>query len=445
MDYSSLLSRISSYNEFLKVKELNSILEEFASEKAIKLVNLGGLKEDKIYCGVLGRGKNNILIFGFPHPNEPIGSLSCIELIKLIARNAELKEKFTWYIVPCADPYGARLNEGWFKGKFDLKKQAYEFYRPEANRQTDWAFPINYKGYSFSKPPKNVKALIRLIDRIKPSLIYPIHDAGALSGSYFYLSHSMPQNYFKEVIGLCNRLTIPPDLGNPEGGIMLTRAYKKPFYEALTLESYYAYYKKHGKDPIEELKKLNSGTSSIGYAKQINPALFGIICEVPTLFSNKTVNESVSEADPKEIRRQELKHLNKNREILEKAFRVRHLNKKSPFYRSCRFAYQIIYKMPSAEVAEDTRMTREKITVATEFSKTVGNVYLKTRTLGQVRRLLLDSKQTNETKKLINDIERQINENIGYIKRYSKYYSLPLKKLIQLQLGALFISLKYLF
>jgi murein tripeptide amidase MpaA len=189
---------IKNYKEFLRLDELNKEVRKLCSSDEI--LNLGLSEEkNKIIGAKLGNGKENALIFGAPHANEPIGCLTCLELIKIIKLNKNLQKKYTWYIIPCSDPDGIKLNESWFKGKFSIEKYVRGYYRSPPILQSEWSFPVKYKKYRFEKNPKHNEALKKLIDKIKPKINYPLHNAG-FSGAFFLLSHKMPKEYYAKIL-----------------------------------------------------------------------------------------------------------------------------------------------------------------------------------------------------------------------------------------------------
>ena len=73
---------------------------------------------------------------------------------------------------------GTRLNEGWFKGPFDIYTYASNFYRPAGKDQVEWTFPIEYKTLKFDSPLPETQALMELIDTAKPHFLYALHNAG---------------------------------------------------------------------------------------------------------------------------------------------------------------------------------------------------------------------------------------------------------------------------
>src|SRR5699024_7475031 len=76
---------------------------------------------DPILLYRIGDGAKRALLVGGVHPNEPIGSLTILHLVDQLLDDAEFREgaDTTWYIVPCADPDGMRLNERWFADPSD--------------------------------------------------------------------------------------------------------------------------------------------------------------------------------------------------------------------------------------------------------------------------------------------------------------------------------------
>ena len=91
-----------------------------------------------------GRGRRgDALVFGLPHPNEPIGGLTAVHLARRLADDADLRERLghRWHVVACIDPDGLRLNEGWLAGPFTREHYLRHFYRPAGDEQVEWTFP----------------------------------------------------------------------------------------------------------------------------------------------------------------------------------------------------------------------------------------------------------------------------------------------------------------
>ncbi len=434
----SLLETIDNFREFLFVNELDKELVRTTGKENLFVIgkSKGGYR---ILCAKIGSGRQNALIFGFPHPNEPVGSLTCLSLIKIILENKKLQKRFTWYIIPCADPDGAKLNENWFKGKFSIRKYVNNFYRSRARLQTDWSFPVEYKDYKFSDSPQNVVALRKLIEKTKPSLVYPLHNAG-FSGAYFFVTKPMPKKYYDELIGLCKFLNIPLHLGEPE--VQFMKELKKPIYLDFFFEDEYDYYESLGKDPKEI---LDCGTNSRGFARKLNPNLFGLVGEIPYIYDSKITDNSPT----KRTRRENLYEAIKvNEDVLffiENIISHEKINKNSIFYDLLKRKVENGRKLIEVEKANLKKRKYNKIaTIAEEFSALVIERFYVSLTLGELRRLLLESVKSGEIKKLIKKTEKKIDEIVSFIENNSEYRALPIRRLVQLQLGCLLISLDYL-
>ncbi len=438
-----LLEKVDNFGEFLFVDELNSKLLALAGKNNI--IDIGkSAKGHSILCAKIGSGKKNALIFGFPHPNEPVGSLTCLSLIKILLENKKLRDKYTWHIIPCADPDGAKMNEGWFKGKFTIKKYVHHFYRSRENLQTDWSFPIKYKDYIFDNPPPNVAALVKLMKKIKPDVIYPIHNDG-FGGAYFYISRAMPKEYYEGVISFCNLLSMPLDLGKPNFDVpkfLPVKVLKQPIYLNFNFEECYDFYKRLGKDPA---KLLEGGTDSIGFAKTLNPEVFGLMGEVPYLHDPQIVNRSPINMTKRDGLMHEIKINSKVVDFARRAIGCKGIKKDSLFYDLLAASVRE-EKMDLAADKQDLKKKKysKHETVADEFSAEVLTRFNSALLLGEVRRLLLESEKTKERDTIIKTAENKIDALVGYVEKHSDYRVMPIRELVQLQLGLLLISLDYL-
>lgn len=433
----TIVDRVDNYKEFLTVNELDDELRKFQRKGLIEINQIGkSLNGHFILSAKIGNGKNSALVFGFPHPNEPIGSLTCLSLIKTISKNKYLRNRFTWHIIPCADPDGAKLNEGWFKGKFTIEKYAKNFYRSMTPLQTDWTFPLKYKNHTFIDSPSNVIALAKLIEKTKPQLVYPIHNAG-MSGAYFFMTHHLGNKFYNELIDLCKNLSIPLDMGEPELEIM--QEWKKPVYKEFTGKEYHDYYESVGIEPDKK-----TGDSSIGYSKNFNQEVLGIIGEIPYIYDKKIEDNSFTKKTRRENIIHDIIRLENLKKYVSNIMSTADLNKNSIFYEL--FQYVVIQwekilqtRKKYLEKDEYAKMA----TVSQEFSTIVIPNFRQSLLLGELRRLLIESPKTPQNTKLIEDVENEIAERIEFVKKNSEIKTFPIRKLVQLQLGFLLLSLKY--
>ena len=271
------------FQEFQTVDELQRTLESlrarYPDQIALRVAgtSAGGTP---IVEGVIGRGKRHALLFGFPHPNEPIGSLMLVHLAEALASDAALRESFdvTWHIVLCADPDKVRLNEGWFKGAPSITRYARHFYRPPSYQQVEWTFPVRYKKYTFPTPTPEARALMSIIDSNRIDFSFGLHNSD-FGGVYYYWSHDVPELY-PVLYGHIARLGLPLHLGEPEVP-WGTKYDDRSMFRMIYFTDEYDYMEKYSPTPPEAV--LNSGASSDDYVREQYGTLT-VNCELPYFF-----------------------------------------------------------------------------------------------------------------------------------------------------------------
>ncbi|WP_234946112.1 M14 family zinc carboxypeptidase [Agrococcus sp. Marseille-P2731] len=222
----------------------------------------------------IGDGPLSHLIVGGVHPNEPIGSWTALHLLEQLIADASLRESLdaTWHIVPCIDPDGMRLNEGWFADPADRATYFREFYRPAGDEQVEWTFPFDYKRAYFDRVMPETLALMRMIDRVQPDLYVPLHNA-EMGGVYYYLTRPVPELY-DMLSRVPTSLGIPLDRGEPEAGHLTELA--PAIFMSGSLEEVYDWTESLGIDPYPE---GSGGDASSAYA--LRYGTLSLIAELP--------------------------------------------------------------------------------------------------------------------------------------------------------------------
>jgi hypothetical protein len=144
----------------------------------------------------VGHGSRNVLVVAGPHANEAaIGGSTVLRLAQQVVRDGRLRSDgdAAWHFLLCADPDGARLNEGWLRGPFTVAGHYRHFFRPAAAEQPEWLSP----GVPLSDALPETRALLRLIDELRPVLQCSLH-AIDVGGSFVELTGDLP--------GLADRL-----------------------------------------------------------------------------------------------------------------------------------------------------------------------------------------------------------------------------------------------
>ncbi len=214
------------------------------------------------------------LLVGGIHPNEPIGSHTLVRLLEDLLHDDSLRERLgvVWHVIPCIDPDGMRLNEGWFDDAFDAETYFREFYRPPGDEQVEWTFPIDYKKKYFDATLPETEALRRVIDDVRPDLYIPLHNSET-GGAYYYLSPAAG-----DLAPLLHRLPaelgIPLHLGEPEASHLAEIA--PAVFSAGTSRDAYEWRVEQGLDPAPA---GSAGQSSTSYAA--THGTMSLIAELP--------------------------------------------------------------------------------------------------------------------------------------------------------------------
>lgn len=271
------------------------------------------------------------LVVGGVHPNEPIGSHTIIRLLTDLLYDSSVRDRLgvVWHVIPCADPDGMRLNEGWFDDPFDGETYFRHFYRPPGNEQVEWTFPISYREKYFDAMLPETQALQRVIDEIRPDYYLPLHNSET-GGAYFYVSQPAD-----ELVPLLHRLPaelgIPLHLGEPEGAHFKELA--PAVFESGTSQAVYEWREANGLDPVPSGA---AGQSSTSYARRHGTV--SLIAELPIWRTSGADDTSLSGKRYAALLREAGEALTDTGTQLEELLaRVGpHLTMDSPFLRSAR-------------------------------------------------------------------------------------------------------------
>jgi hypothetical protein len=237
-----------------ELTRLHALHPEATSLRRVGTSRLG----DPLLCLTIGSAGAEALVFGLPHPNEPIGGLTALHLARRLCEDDALRERLghRWHVVACIDPDGLRLNEGWLKGPFTREHYARNFYRPAGDEQIEWTFPLDYKTAYFDEVLPETAALMRLIDQVRPALMCSLHNT-EVGGAYYYLSRPEPELYgvLQEIP---ERLGLSLDRGEPESPSIARFA--DGIFRMPDIESLYDYHVEHD-DPLPEKFGGNSSHS----------------------------------------------------------------------------------------------------------------------------------------------------------------------------------------
>lgn len=267
---------VPAAESFPRIDELTATFAALADEhpELVTQHRVGTSRRGEPIAGfTIGSGTRSFLIVGGVHPNEPIGSLTAIHLATQLVEDAAFRESIdaTWHIIPCIDPDGARLNEGWFENPQDRGFYSRRFYRPEPDQQVEWSFPTNYKNIYFDAMMPETQALAREIDRVRPDLYVALHNA-EMGGVYYYLSRPEPAIY-DLLHAIPRSLGLPLNTGEPESPYLET--YAPAIFSTGTIAHAYDYVEGLGIDPAT----MMGGSSSSEYA--LRYGTLSLVAELP--------------------------------------------------------------------------------------------------------------------------------------------------------------------
>jgi len=454
-----VLDAVPDYRAFKTVEELDQASRELARRHPdrVALEEIGKSREGHpILCLRIGGGRGRALFFGFPHPNEPIGSMMLDYLAQRLAEDEDLARSFdlTWYIVKCVDPDGARLNEGWFKGPFTPYHYATNYYRPAGNQQVEWTFPISYKSLQFDSPIPETRALMNIIDRARPDFVYSLHNAG-FGGVYFYVSRACPSLY-EPFHALVRAEGLPLSLGEPE--MPFAKTFERAIYEMPGTRDIYDYYEEYtDKDPAA---MIGSGTSSVDYARSANENAFVLVCEMPYFYDPRVDDTSPTDISRREAILAKLDRDEENTEFVARFYReaveAGRLSLDTPFRRAVDFflTHAVPARRAQRQWAEQNPELERPATVAERFDNFEGRQFYQLLLLGLTARLFraeaeaarkegrsADAAAHDEAAGRLAD---RLRQKADELEAGLDYTVIPIRKLVRVQLGSAFLAAGWL-
>ncbi len=348
----------------------------------------------------------------------------------------------------CADPDGARLNEGWFKGTNSVTKYARHYYRSPSYQQVEWTFPVAYKGYAFTTPTPEAKALMAIIDREPIDFSFGLHNSG-FGGVYHYWSQDIPSLYpvlYSEIA----RLGLPLHLGEPEVP-WGTKFDDKAMYRMIYFTDDYDYQERYSPVPPKQL--LKSGASSDDYVRERRKAIT-VNCELPYFYDPRIedthatdVTRSKAVLEGVAVERLRLADLR------QRFTRVRPLlTARSPFVD----AIEETLRTGDASLAAEEKIARtsadygRRATVAERWDAVSVRTFYSLLMFGEFVRLL-EAERSKVGAHLPAVLQRELDDSLhvfatraAQMERELHYSVVPIKKLATVQLLTAFYTMDYI-
>jgi len=447
-----VVEKVPDYKEFLTVKELHDSATRLAQEfDSVEITKVGESGEGRpISYLKIGDGPRNALLFAFPHPNEPIGSMTVEFLSRHLAENPDVVDDlgYTWYLINAIDPDGAALNEGWFKGEFTPLKYAQNYYRPPGHEQIEWTFPVEYKNLSFNSPPSETRALMKVIDQVKPDFMFSLHNAG-FCGVYYYISHpnrSLYPRYEK----LVESQTLPLHRGEPETPYMKKLA--PAVFNMFGVSASYDFYEENGiEDPSQIIK---NGTSSYDYLMNATGGMgFTLLCEMPYFYDKTLGDDSETGHERRKLVKDALNHALEGYTYLKPKFdAIRdHCPQTHRLYTTVADSMDNFVKRhePRVSNAENNPMYDGKATVAQAFDSLTATRYYQTFRPAMTARLCGLAATTTPGKNAVllglkAELDGYVEDRVREVIAGTDFEVIPIQKLVKVQVGSALITIQSL-
>lgn len=457
MTIEEILRKVPAYDSFLTVDEMDQSTLALAREypDVVQVREVGKSRWGRpILCLIIGSGSQNALMYGTPHPNEPIGAMMLEFFSRELAENEQLRRKldYTFYIIKSSDPDGTSLNEGWFKGPFTISHYQRNFFRPSFAQQVEWSFPIDYKTLHFHDPIPETRVLMNLIDTTKPTFIYSLHNAG-FGGCYWYLTQG-DEALYRQLYAQPAREKIPLSLGEPEAPYC--EEFYPGVYRMLGVKAHYDYLEKFapGKDPAT---MITSGTSSDEYANRDGVTRTrALVNEMPYFYDPRIEDTGASDMTRREAVLINCDQTQAFFEALTPLYqRLKPLIKTwNPFFLSVEDR-MVGSSADNIEAKRQWAMAPEfeqQATVAQKFENLYGLGFYRNLSMCLLwracayeaeKRADMSSGERAEIADIREQAGRLMEKELAYLEENLHYQAIPIQKLVRIQLASGLIYAKY--
>lgn len=274
-----VLRDVPHFGTFCSVEKLHGLVERLRThshfEVTVAGTSVNGVPIHHVRCG---KGPIKALVIGGPHAHEPIGSLTVFSLLTLLQQgNRELLDaEVEWHVVPCIDPDGAILNEGWSQRPFTLESYLLNFYLQSRPEQVDFSFPITHKQMLFDRPSQEARVLQNILDRIRPDFCFSLHNFAPMGGVWFALSRDIGQTCYRRIYDLLEQhdLTLQPK------AVLGIDQFGEGMRHLPTMKSHYDDLELQGVAIPDEYVQGRLGASSSEYVLQTNPDALVFVAEL---------------------------------------------------------------------------------------------------------------------------------------------------------------------
>ena len=438
------LQRVPNYGRFYTLDEILARARAVADEHPdLAEFRVVGHSTDgqEIPLLRIGNGPTRIMLFAFPHPNEPIGAMLIHFLLDELIANEALRRDRTWYLLPSVDPDGTRLNEGWFAGPYTIRNYAKHFYRPPSAEQVEWTFPIDHRDLHFDRPLPETEALMHAFELARPHLVYSLHNAG-FGGVYYFISEDLKDVYpaFHEIP---RQRGLALSLGEAE--MPWAEVFAPAVYRVGSIRDAYDYYEAYGTNSPADI--IQGGGSSADYLASMDlpeGTPVTLITELPYFQCPQVSDESPVARSRRDVLLEGVEQTRattlKVKAILDRIAPEMTLDTR--FYRAVSaFTEQALAGLGSKERwAREAEGMKAQATVAQETDELYVGSFYRLLVASMLRRAL-DAQRAETPSATLDaaaaDLERLLDDWAARLEANLQYEAIPIKTSVEVQYGAL--------
>ena len=310
---------------------------------------------------------------------------------------------------------------------------------------------MNPKGFgvgvnlSFNSPPPETRALMKVIDQVKPDFMFSLHNAG-FCGVYYYISHpnkSLYPRYEK----LVESQALPLHRGEPETPYMKKLA--PAVFNMFGVSASYDFYEENGiEDPSQIIK---NGTSSYDYLLNATGGKgFTLLCEMPYFYDKSLGNDSETEYERRKLVKDALNYSLEGYKYLKPRFdSIReHCPQTHRLYTTVEDSMDNFMKRhePRVNNAENNPMYEGKATVAQAFDSLTAMRYYQTFRPAMTARLCKLASETNPSmagklQDIKEELDGYVEDRVKEVISGTNFEVIPIQKLVKVQVGSALITM----
>jgi len=440
---------VPPYSNYLSYEELEESSQALAREypSSVEIISAGYSREKRpINALKIGEGTHNVLLYGFPNPEEPLGGLLIEYLSRVLASNERFLDEMdcTWYLIKCIDPDGAKLNEGYLKGPLTPTNFSKNYYRTPNYLTGELNFPLRYGTLlDLNNPTPETLALIKIMSGVEFHFISSLH-VMKFGEMTFEVSGPCPEIYAPlQRMAIENQIPLRKRLGDIVApGIQLAHY--------MTPVGNYIRKAMQGLAPLQTV----TGGFSFEFARMINPRLFMMIPECTTWYDPRCYDDSPSDTRLRETMDYMKDAFGRSSKLVCECYQQLrpYLDPNSPYVKVLGEVVEGIVNPKIGVIDPDPIIKEEELNNETMLSQKIStegraDVYKMFNVGASLRMIDLQLSSNHENSSQLKQIREKLQAEFDeYSETLDQKYSIkhyPLQKLVRMNLGGLLHAIEY--